>query len=740
MKFYSKLKCVLPIIFLLLLYVIFFNSLLTGKSILVTPDFGTSDTLYGELSNKLFASKMLKQLQWPSWEPYHNSGFPMVFLPTGIHNPIFLLIYFLFNMPLAHNIALFTIFCIAGISTYFYISALRLPRISALIGAITFSLSGIFVTQMPHITMIEVLCFLPVGLLIIEKSVTENRIWVASLLSFVIGLVNLSGSPQIQLYVMIYIFSYLVFRIAVAGQTKKLKMKFFAVFMAAFVIGITMSAVILLPGWEFTKISNRSGGVTVMDIKMFPYPFIHFINFLWPYLLGDPRTGTYPRFSDKWGIFWENTGFIGVLPLAFGFIAALRQLKKNKTVLFYTIAAFSTLLLMLGFRSPVFFIYLLPPFTFFRVPARWIMFLVFSLCILSAYGSAFVLQHIRYKIRSGKITNILKAILVLLITVNIFAFIFPYHLRGHTSEWMEKEPQTAQFLKRDSGRFRIFTLGNQYVWNQQFINHGWKNAGSQFLAFNESLSADWNSVYGIEHADTYSILISGRDMMFRKIFSKGIIFSGNFYNITSPADKMLNFMNVKYIITPLGITNIEYKNVFNTTTDPAYKIYENSKAQPRLSLYSDYLLATTEAEYERILTSQNFNPGYTVIIEKNPGKKFTRSSGSKAEITDYLPQKIVINAKMEAEGIMLLADSYHPDWKAYIDGSETEIIPANITQRAIIIPEGNHTVTFTFHSPSLKTGFRISTAAALIACIFSVFLFIRTPDKTVHVGELLRKA
>lgn len=719
----TRLKKTVPFLILILVYAVFFNKTLLGTEFFVTPDFGTSDALYGELSNKLFSSESLKKLHWPSWEPYHATGYPLGAVPSGIQNPIFLLIYYFFTMPLAHNISLFVIFMIAGFSTFLYLKQLGITSSSALIGAVSFSLSGVFVAQLPHITMIETLCFLPLQFYIIEISLSKKKLWLGSLLPFTVGLQTLSGSPQISLYSLIFLFIYTVFRVFFSGIEGHLKKRFACVFILGIFLGFVMGAFILLPARNYTVISSREHGVSVDDVKMFPYPLIHFVNFLWPYLLGDPRFGTYPRFSPRWGIFWENTGYIGVLPLVFVFISIFTLFRKSKTVTYYVFALLLCILLMLGFHSPTFFLYLFPPLSLFRVPARWIMFLVFSLSVLASLGYEQFKNRLKNILAQSSISIFsIDATILTVVIVNLIAFALPYHLRGSTVEWF-KEPQTVQYLKKDQSKYRIQTLGNQYTWNKQFINKGWYGAEKKFLTFNEALMPDWNMVFGIEHADSYSVLLSQRYLVAASIYDTGVQFDQNSFTINNPADKILALQNVKYIISPFEIINADMKKVFTTDTDPSYFIYKNISVLPRVFICSEYTTALTPQEYYKILISKNFNPTSTVILEKDIKKKFTKSSSSKVEIVKYEPQTVEISATMESEGIVILADSYHPGWKAYIDGTETDILPANINQRSVIVPEGKHIIKYQFQLDGLKSGAIITILSFILSLAITFNLF-----------------
>jgi len=63
--------------------------------------------------------------------------------------------------------------------------------------------------------------------------------------------------------------------------------------------------------------------------------------------------------------------------------------------------------------------------------------------------------------------------------------------------------------------------------------------------------------------------------------------------------------------------------------------------------------------------------------------------------------------------------SYYPGWIGEIDGSPTTIYRANVTQRAVVVPAGEHRVSFRFRPASVVVGFWVSGAFSPgILCMF----------------------
>ena len=62
----------------------------------------------------------------------------------------------------------------------------------------------------------------------------------------------------------------------------------------------------------------------------------------------------------------------------------------------------------------------------------------------------------------------------------------------------------------------------------------------------------------------------------------------------------------------------------------------------------------------------------------------------------------------------MLNDTNYPGWRAYVDGRPTPIVAADYLFRGVVIPAGNSVVEFSYEPTSLRIGFAISLAAAII--------------------------
>jgi uncharacterized membrane protein YfhO len=67
-----------------------------------------------------------------------------------------------------------------------------------------------------------------------------------------------------------------------------------------------------------------------------------------------------------------------------------------------------------------------------------------------------------------------------------------------------------------------------------------------------------------------------------------------------------------------------------------------------------------------------------------------------------------MTVSLQKTGLLVLADSYYPGWKVYVDGQESQVIPTNLTMRGVILSQGQHSVEFVYQPDLLWIGLAIA--------------------------------
>lgn len=247
-----------------------------------------------------------------------------------------------------------------------------------------------------------------------------------------------------------------------------------------------------------------------------------------------------------------------------------------------------------------------------------------------------------------------------------------------------------------------------YSWTDYFLKNGWGEQNN-YVYFRNWLSPNYNILTGIDQYDAYvGKVLTNRQLAYNTLISAGIHEPKiNTLNVATTSARLMGLASVRYVVAPENIQNNAIKKRFTTTNNPsnlaAYGVYENEHFIPRAHMVYNYSVANTLESIQQTLVSAPFNMGNNVVLERNIDKSFNKECSenssmcpSETEITKDADMSLHITTSNTHESLLVVADSYYPGWKAYVDGAQTEILAANLNQRAIVLPAGKHTVRFEY--------------------------------------------
>ncbi len=95
------------------------------------------------------------------------------------------------------------------------------------------------------------------------------------------------------------------------------------------------------------------------------------------------------------------------------------------------------------------------------------------------------------------------------------------------------------------------------------------------------------------------------------------------------------------------------------------------------------------------------------------------------KLLKYQPNKLTYEYSCNQKQLAVFSQIYYnKGWKAYIDNKETEILRANYILRALMLPKGEHKVTFVFKPSSYKYGQIIALISSLAILIILIIFGI----------------
>ncbi|NMB54229.1 MAG: YfhO family protein [Leptolinea sp.] len=153
--------------------------------------------------------------------------------------------------------------------------------------------------------------------------------------------------------------------------------------------------------------------------------------------------------------------------------------------------------------------------------------------------------------------------------------------------------------------------------------------------------------------------------------------------------------------------------------DSDWEIIEDRESTtiPRASLFYDYQVIPDSNDASLALAQDDFSYKKTLVLNKSPEQNIGQGDSTAVLIFEKnTPNEIIITVNTKSSAILLLTDNYYPGWNATIDSQPTEIFRANVAFRSVWIPEGKHTVVFSYHPPLLKV--------SLLLMFFGVMILI----------------
>ncbi|MBI4810754.1 MAG: YfhO family protein [Ignavibacteriales bacterium] len=694
-------------------------------------------------------SQSLQSGNLPLWISEIYGGFPLLArAEAGICYPINLLLFGLLSPWVALNIVILLTIITAGISAYLYVREIGGNLFSAIASGIAFALSGYLLSHLKHLSNVNAACWLPLGLYFIERAIkrndNRNLVW----FGLIFGLQHLSGHTQVAYYSGVTYLCYFIFRyirqqkelllhsnksakhIAQNVWLQLFQSKLSWSFIGMLIIGSLLGAIQLIPTYELVSLSQRSGGVTFDYASNYAYDPKNLGMFLYPYINGDIGNDTYKGNS----IFWEDYGYVGLIVLLLALHASFR-LWKNWYVKFFTTSTLVSIMLVLGPNTPIYeFVFnFVPGMKFFRFPTRFLLITDLSLIVLAGLGfTDFINRFVKKNPKDS--TRTAEIVLLCLVIADLLLFQLRQNPIVEAEEWLNP-PKSVEMIKQDTSWYRIFCIGGNQAHTLTFQKaRGWEGDLQPFIDQREFIQPSSNVLYGLSTPNGYANLTPnyivdtwGDQNRPGAIMKTGGI-QGDKFLPTPIFWRLMNMYNVKYLSSLWQIAPQEGIDAIGKFGDAFF--YRNNNFMPRAYLVSSITLVSNNNQAINILFSQGFDPQDQAILFEMPEDFHSSDTvNGKVNLIRYSPNDVDFEVQSEKEAILIFSDSYYPGWIAEIDGKESKIYQANVTQRAVVVPAGSHRVEFKFRPKTVFIGFWLTILGGLII----LASFILTKNKSSKV-------
>lgn len=153
-------------------------------------------------------------------------------------------------------------------------------------------------------------------------------------------------------------------------------------------------------------------------------------------------------------------------------------------------------------------------------------------------------------------------------------------------------------------------------------------------------------------------------------------------------------------------------------------IYENEAALPRLTFAGQYVVIHDEEQRLKFISGPAFNPPDVAVLEENPpiGVAQYPPASDEAHLLSWEKDEadlLKIKVALEKPGVVVIADSYFPGWRLFVDGKPGKIYKVNEAFRGVPIEAGQHSIEMSYYPHSLRIGLWTTIASLFVITIVS---------------------
>ncbi len=670
---------------------------------------------------KSLIAQSILNWQWPLWNPYSYSGYPLLatFHSAALYPLNLLMVFF-------GDVSGWTAMVIAqtiGSSITFYLLArqLKISKLSSVISATAYAFGGFLCSWSQFMTAGNAMIWAPLLLMVINRFSLGGKFQTLYPIPLLLFLLVTSGHFQLLVYVCLMMITYFFWCFRCNFSPSKL-----IIFLSFCGLGTALCAVQLIPTFELSHMVVRYQEAAVGSRDFGLAPWWNLITLLAPDYFGNPATGNF------WGFFMYHEtifymGISSVIAFVWG-IMNFRHLGEGKYFLVVSIVG-----LLFGFNT-VF------GQAVYRYHLPWISTSdAGRVAFLFLFGTAIVLGFFVDsipKIRLKQIISICLLFIGLTILLWLTTYFSNYLMEMNKDSNLVLEVRRRVALRNlilptvlltvncillflSKYRPRAALWGILLVLSLDLFRFGWKYIAMvpPHIVFPETPVLEF-----LER--------KGEGEVFRVERERGEILPPNtwaYYRLMSPSgyDPMayINYVNEyqkqingsndgnvsrysnldRYDASALGIFNVKYLMVVKR--DKIGRI-SGDKINDKINLL----------EWKKV-----FETGSTAILENlfyQPRARFITSTGewyktSNAKITLYTPNNIELEYTSKG-GELMLSDTWYPGWRAYSGGRE---IPINRCQgifRCVKVEQGNGLIQFVYRPRSFIVGALISLASGFV--------------------------
>lgn len=686
----------------------------------------------------------------PLWNPYQLCGIPWIAtLQGGTFYP-FHLLYMILPLNVAAAALGLLHLEIAALGTAAFVRRLGLSDAGALGAAIVFTLRGYLPMMLAFPNCIEAVAWMPIGAVALVTLAREPDRRSTVVLAVATGLSLLAGYPQPTVYV-VYVWGALLLALLIDGRKgSRESLRAIAAFAGALALGGILAAVQMVPGAELARLGTHASSALAEE-AMLPYgtltPALAILGV--QSIEGDmsafgmvalPLLAAAMFASRRRAIAWwavaltllTATFALGTYTRFFGLYLTLPVVGWFRNP--------SRLLIVTNFAAAIAFAFGLDAVTSTStfVPtgrARQAMAVGAAVLTLACVGWAARVGYAPAEAWRGVVA--LGAVAFVLLAASLalgarmpravgaaFVVALGVEVSLLSPTMAPRLPYAAEDLAQYAAHASHFRALAREAGHQRAWRYGMGMARERVIKlatwYGLRATNDYEPVNLRRQADFFTYLRDGTSVPQRSPY----LFDGEIARLDAPPGvpstgsrrRLLDLAAMQYFVVPplalydRSISQFVQDARFATSTrdEQGYSWFVNPFAMPRAFVtYRARSAPSTVDETLAQLSGADFDPMAESLVEGPVPFEMAGDAPPRGTAATFLrDDETVVEVETTATrpGLLVLADTFYPGWRATIDDATAPIVATNYLFRGVPVPAGTHRVRFEYRPWSVRIG------------------------------------
>lgn len=679
-----------------------------------------------ELPRFQFQATQWRHLRFPLWDPHHWCGQPFLGQILGAaYPPNWVLPHLPFQQGKIRVSVLHWYFVLihfqGALFAYWLCRDLGRSRAASLLAGLVFAL-GAFLGDTDWPQVLNGAVWAPAIFLFLLRALRGERpVSSASLCGVFTGVAWLSGHHEVPIYLTAAVGGVWLFHIARGRGSRR---RLLALAAATVVFAVLTSGLQTLPGYEYGKLAFRWVGAPdpVTFSQPVPYSVHQQYSFTPASLLGIVLPGQFRHVNP----------FIGVVALSLALLALALAWRNHPPVRLFGVVALVGLLFALGGEN-VFhgILYSLAPlFGKARVPARVIVIFNLGVAPLVAFG----LDALREEPLSVWLRRMIWCLAAA--ALGIFAVAGGLSIRGRLSldapgmftalaaallasllaAWRARAIN-GQALAVSLILLSLFELGRVSGARMPSLRDTQRPSLLAGLRANDDIAA-----FLRQQPQPLRVDVNDRDIPsnfgdWHGINTLGGYAAGvttNIFALETHTPRAQDLLAVNYRVAREP-SRPDQELVFRGAS--GVNVYRNPAALPRARVVHEVVQAPSDAELRKLHQDGAFDVRAKAAMLGAPPQLEPCEGGEEVSFASRQPSRVVLEVTMRCRGMVVLADTAFPGWRAEVDGRAAPVHEVDGALRGVVVERGSHRIEMTYRPASVTFGALMTLTGVLGACL-----------------------